>query len=645
MPSLAAEVIGSGLPDSAATLIEDSRGRLWVAPTRGGVGYLESDRFVRALNVPDGYVDSFAEDRSGDLWIAHRERGLLRRSDNAMQEVPWAELSRGAGLGREDTGYRLAADLQRGGLWLGFRFGGVAHFVDGDVRAAYSADDGLGEGQVRHVRVDDDGVVWAATEGGLSRIDGGRIATVRSRNGLPCDTVDWMIQDDAGDMWLYMACGLVRIARDELDAWFQADEVERAPLRVTVFGNWDGVRNEAAIGSFTPHVAKSQDGRLWLATNSGVSVVDPSNLPHNALPPPVQIEQIVADRTPYDSVAGPVQLPPLVRDLRIDYTALSLVAPEKMLFRYRLEPYEEAWQDVGGRRQAFYNDLPPGDYRFQVIASNNDGVWNEQGASVEFAIAPTFYQTRWFALFCVAAAAGVLGLLYVLRVKQIEARMASRLDERLAERERIARDLHDTFLQSVQGLILKFQAVMSRMPEDAPRRMLEQALERADQVLAEGRDRVYELRGSIEAQDLPQAFSAVAAELTPIVPTEFRVTIEGTPRALHPVVREEAYRIGAEALRNAFRHAEARHIDLEIEYSRHALSLRILDDGRGFDVAMLQAEAPGKHFGLTGLRERAQKIRSQLEVSSRPGAGTDVRLRVPAAVAYAPDRRAKHSDR
>ena len=647
-PPAAREVVGSGLPESAATLIEDARGRLWIAATRGGVGYLDNGRFARAPNVAEGIVDSLAADTSGDLWIAHREQGLLRLSDGEVQAIAWAEISRDAGLGREDSAFRLAVDPERGGLWLGFRFGGLAYFADGKARAAYTAVDGLGEGQVRQVRVDDEGVVWAATEGGLSRLDGGRIATLSGRHGLPCDTVDWMIEDDAGDVWLYMACGLVRIAQAELDAWFRSDASARGSIRATVFGTSDGVRNEAAIGSFTPHVAKSSDGRLWLASNSGVGVVDPSNLPHNALPPPVHVEQIVADREAYDaaSTAAPVRLPPLVRDLRIDYTALSIVAPEKVQFRYRLEGYDVDWVDAGTRRQAFYNDLRPGDYRFRVVASNNDGVWNEEGASIDFAIARTFYQTRWFAVLCIAAAAVVLSLLYVLRARQIEARVAMRLDERLAERERIARDLHDTFLQSVQGLMLKFQAVMARMPEDAPSRaLLEQALDRADQVLAEGRDRVYELRSAAEAQELPQALTAVAADLTPNVPTEFRITVEGAPRALHPVVREEAFLIGAEALRNAFRHAAARHIDLEIEYSRKGLSLRVVDDGRGFDVTALSQNAPSKHFGLTGLRERARKIRSQLEVSSLEGTGTEVRLRVPAAVAFATDRRTQDRTR
>jgi len=288
----------------------------------------------------------------------------------------------------------LAVDPRRGGLWLGFRFGsGIAYFADGEIRATYSSADGLADGQVRFVRVDDAGVVWVAAEGGLSRLADGRIETLSSRDGLPCDTVDWMLDDEADDVWLYTACGLARIARTDLDAWASSDPEERSPLRVKRFDNSDGIRSSANIGSFTPHAAKALDGRLWFATENGVGVLDPGNLPHNELPPPVRIEQLVANREPYDVAAAeePIRLPPLVRDLRIDYAALSLIAPEKMQFRYRLDGQDEGWQDVGTRRQAFYTDLPPGDYRFRVIASNNDGVWNEDGASIEFMIGSQRY--------------------------------------------------------------------------------------------------------------------------------------------------------------------------------------------------------------------------------------------------------------
>jgi signal transduction histidine kinase len=280
---------------------------------------------------------------------------------------------------------------------------------------------------------------------------------------------------------------------------------------------------------------------------------------------------------------------------------------------------------------------------FQVIAGNNDGVWNQSGASLGFSITPAFYQTRWFGALCSTAGVGVLWLLYLIRVRQIEMRIRMRLEERVIERERIARDLHDTLLQSVQGLILRFQAVLARMPEggERPIQMMERALERADQVLAEGRDRVYDLRKSTHASnDLPQALQAFAQDLAQSADnTQFRVTVEGTPRKLHPVVREETYRIGAEALTNAVRHAVATHVDTEISYSRKSVTLRVVDNGRGFDAAMLNDGAPRGHFGLTGMRERARRIHARFEVSTRPGSGSAVEVRVPASIAYRVARR------
>src|SRR6185369_15787809 len=236
-------------------------------------------------------------------------------------------------------------------------------------------------------------------------------------------------------------------------------------------------------------------------------VVDPRHLPFNKLPPPVHIEQITADRKTYDA-SGNLRLPPLIRDLQIDYTALSLVAPEKIQFRYMLEGHDKDWQDVGNRRQAFYNDLPPGTYRFRVMACNNSGVWNEAGAFLDFTIAPAYYQTTWFRVLLAIAFLMLLGVIYQLRLRQVAGQVRARMEERLEERERIARDLHDTLLQSVQGLILKFHAVAKQIPRDEPAHdALDKTLDDADEVLAEGRDRLRNLRAtSIPFGGLPAAF-------------------------------------------------------------------------------------------------------------------------------------------
>ena len=258
----------------------------------------------------------------------------------------------------------------------------------------------VGRGRcVNGLQPDPDGALWAATEGGLSRIKNGRVATLTSKNGLPCDAAHWVMEDDDHSFWLYMACGLVRIARPELDAW--AADPKRT-IQSTVFDTSDGVRSHAIYSGYNPRVAKSADGKIWFLPFDGVSVIDPRHLPVNKIPPPVHIEQITADRKIYE-ISARLRLPPLVRDLEIDYTALSLVAPEKVLFRYKLEGRDRDWNDVGTRRQAFYNNLAPGNYRFRVVACNNSGVWNQAGDTLDFSIAPAYYQTAWFRLACVAA--------------------------------------------------------------------------------------------------------------------------------------------------------------------------------------------------------------------------------------------------
>jgi hypothetical protein len=297
--------------------------------TRDGVGYLENDRLVSVTGIPGGIVHGIAEDTAGDLWIANQDHGLFRLvGDKVVERVPWTS------TGHQDLARALAADPLQGGVWLGFYQGGVVHFRDGQVRASYSSIDGLGEGSVNRFRFDPDGTVWAATDGGLSRLKNGRIATLTSKNGLPCDAVHWVIRDNDQSFWLNMPCGLVRIARSELDAWsagVDKDKDAKPTIHATVFDSSDGVRSRGHAGLYSPPVTRSSDGKLWFTPFDGVSVVDPRHLPFNKLPPPVHIERIAADRKTYDAASGAsgkLRLPPLSRDLEIDYTALSLVAPE-----------------------------------------------------------------------------------------------------------------------------------------------------------------------------------------------------------------------------------------------------------------------------------------------------------------------------
>ena len=541
-------------------MYQDRRGRVWLG-TAAGLGYFADARFVRLAGAPAGFVDAITEDTEGNVWIANREAGLLRISfDDAVEQFGWAALTRGF----PNWVWRVASDPVQGGVWLAYHAGRVAYFRDREVQASYSRAEGLGSGAVHDIRVSADGTVWVGTDGGLSRIRAGRVATLGTANGLPCDSVDSTIEDADGGTWLYTPCGVVRVPPAEMRGWTDAiDRGDVAPqVRPIVLDSRDGApRAVASSLTMMPHMAIGADGRIWLAAQDGIAVIDSVRLPHNALSPPVHIEQFVADRRTYDATSV-VRLPPLVRDLQIDYTALSLVAPEKNNFRIMLEGRDAEWQDVGARRQAFYTDLRPAAYRFRVMASNNSGVWNEVGATLEFSIAPAYYQTRWFQALVVASSLGLVWAGYRARVRQVARQYQRRLDERVNERTRIARELHDTLLQSFHGLLLRFQTALYLLP-DRPaeaKGQLAGAIDHAAKAITEGRDAVQGLRSStLEKNDLAMAISALGASSRPTARPRpaFHVAVEGETRDLHPIVRDEIYKIAAEALRNAFRHAHA----------------------------------------------------------------------------------------
>jgi signal transduction histidine kinase/ligand-binding sensor domain-containing protein len=629
----------SGLPDDLVqSLYQDDRGRVW-AFTGRGLAYFRDDRFVAVHGVPSTEVYSITGDKAGNLWLSGN-RGLSHLLDGHLVEhFPWSALRR-----REQAKVLVAA---QGGLWLSFwSDGGVEYFKDGQVRASYTAADGLGKGHVPGLLLESDGALWASTEeGGLSRIKDGHIATITTRNGLPCNTIHWSIEDNDRSLWLYAACGLVRIARAELDAWI-ADPARRIEMKV-----WDAadgvILHSVAPSSFGPPFAKSIDGKLWLLIGEGIEVVDPGHLAFNTLPPPVHIEQIIADHKIYwqnlpDAAAASVRLPARTRDLQIDYTALSLTAPEKVHFKYKLEGQDSDWREVINDREVQYSNLPPGSYRFRVIACNNSGVWNEQGDMLEFSVAPAYYQTDWFRAVCAVLVLALVWAIYQIRVRQLRHDFALTLEARVQERTSVARDLHDTLLQSFHGLMLRFALVSQLLPERPveAKEQLDGTIDRAAKAIAEGRDAVQGLRTStVETNDLARAVNSLGEELAANPANQaapvFRVTVEGEPRDLHPILRDEIYRIAAEALRNAFIHAAARQVEVEIRYDNQQFRLRVRDDGKGVDPGVLSAHGREGHFGLPGMQERGKLIGGKLVIWSEAGAGTEVELCIPAAAAYA----------
>jgi signal transduction histidine kinase/ligand-binding sensor domain-containing protein len=622
------ELNDSGLP--AESLFEDYRGRIWVG-TQGGVAFLESERFVPVVAVPNGVVFGFAGDSAGNVWMSHQEGLFHLLGARVVERIPWSR------LGRAEPASALLHDAVQGVLWLGFRDGGVAYFKDGQIRASYTGAQGLGAGMVRGLYLDGKDTLWASTDGGLSGIKDGRILTLTSRSGLPCDTVHWMTEDDAHSVWLYLTCGLVRIVSSELDAWASHP---KQIIRTTVFGSSEGVTNHQFTGGYNAVIAKSADGKLWFLRGGGVSVVDPRHLPVNKLPPPVHIEQVIADSKTYDATKG-LRLPPHVRNLAIDYTALSLVAPEKVRFRFKLDGMDRDWREVVNDRQVQYSNVGPGTYWFRVKACNNSGVWNEEGATLEFMIAPAWYQTNWFRAACVAAFLAMIWGIYELRVRQLAAQFNMRLEERVAERTRVARDLHDTLLQSFQALLPSLQAginMLAARPADA-RKVLEDTADHASQAIAEGRDAVQGLRMStVEKNDLAVAIRTVGEELASAASTQpspnFNVVVEGASRNLHPILRDEVYRLAVEALRNAFRHAAAQNVEVEIRYDEKYFRLRIRDDGKGIPSDVLSGDGREGHYGLPGMRERAKLVGGKLAIWTELDGGTEIELNIPGARAY-----------
>jgi len=614
-----------GLPKKTelGNTFEDSRGRLWFG-VRSAVMWLEDGHVHQVPGLkpsPTGFtVRATAEDADGTILVGTTDPqlALVRIGNGRVLER----------FTMQQFGQQVSAMTGNpaGGVWVSrARLAGLVLARGGKFETV--AKDF--PSNARNMFVDSDGV-WGFTAWGASLFRNGSANILSKNNGLPCNPSMGGLKDDSGDLWLKGACGMMRISSSELALWIK-DPTRQVQFRF--FDAFDGVQAGSTVFAST---AKTSDGRLWFALEQGgIQVVDPKHLEDNFIPPPVAVLGLVADHRTYTSTPE-TRLPARTRDLEIDYTAYSFIVPEKMRFRYRLGGNDATWQDVGNRRQAFFSNLKPGRYRFEVSGSNNDGVWNEQGAALSFSIAPAYYQTTAFRVLCIALASGALYLFYLLRLRQATQRVRAGMEARLGERERIARDLHDTLLQSVQGLILKFHAIAKRIPTSEPARQeIEKALDHADQVLVEGRDRVRNLRSSpIGFGELPRAFQQVVEEAAPHRSSTFKTVVEGTVLELHPIIREETYSIGREALINALTHSKAHNIEVEITYDARAFRLRVRDDGHGIDPDILEKGGRADHWGMQGMRERADRIGAKLDFWSRPGSGTEVELTVPAGRAY-----------
>ncbi|QHN03613.1 hypothetical protein FTO74_09720 [Granulicella sp. WH15] len=620
----------NGLPGNGVTsLLEEHPGSLWLG-IDNGLWVYERGAFKpikRSDGTPVGTVFAMAKDVDGSIWVE------LLGAPAKLLHIRNREIQEESVVSQQIFVSAPVAD-PLGGVWFALRGGQLAHYRTGKTEIVHPTELPNSR-EWNHFILDARGWLIGTTSKGLAGLWNGRIQELTELNGLPCSRLYNLIEDDKGALWIYAECGLIEISHEKMQQW---RDHPRTKVGVHVFDAFDGAQPGAS--PFSPSVARSPDGRLWFANYIALQMINPAHLERNTVQPPVHIEEVIADRKSYAPYQG-LRLPSLMRALEIDYTALSFVTPKKILFRYKLEGHDSDWQEPGVRRQALYNDLPPGHYRFHVIACNNDGVWNETGDTLSFSIAPAFYQTMCFRVLCGVVAIGLLRLFYLLRLKQVTSQIRQRLGARLEERERIARELHDTLLQGFQGLLLRFQAAMNALPESEPaHQILAKALDRADEVLLEGRQSVRNLRAEGTCgSELTEVITHCAQELTQDHPPLFDLSVMGTPQVLDTVVFDEVSRIAREALINAFQHAQATKIEVDLTYSNIQLYLRIRDDGKGIDPQVLTKGREG-HWGLSGMRERAHKIGSVLNIWSNPGIGTEIELKLPARVAYRNSERA-----
>jgi signal transduction histidine kinase/ligand-binding sensor domain-containing protein len=562
-----------------------------------------------------------ALETGSDLWVMLSDKGVFRLRNDVWTSVPTTGLvlSNLATMRAEPSG----------AVWL-FPDIGPIERVMGDRTRAYQGAEGPNLGQIFAFAPDPAGALFGG-QFGVARFDGRSFHTITEHQAPWLTWVTGIVSDDVGGTWFNTLSGVYRVATRQLDEALRNSAVR---LDGQLFDGRDGLKTTATLDRIGNTAVRSPDGRLGFMTQETVAWIDPHHLNRNLVPPPVGVQSVTTRGRVLDLAAART-LAAGTSELQIDYTALSLQNPERVRFRYQLEGVDRGWVDAGARRQAFYTRLGPGHFRFHVIAANNDGVWNRTGATYQFAIPPTFIQSGWFLLLCAILAALLLWAAYAWRVRQVTAAIKSRLEERVAERERIARELHDTLLQGFQGLILRLHAVTHGLPRASAGRVeMESVLERADEILISGRDRVRQLRDQ-DHGDLTDALVAAAEAASDKSRAEFRLTVEGGSRALHSIITEEFAAIGREAIFNAFRHGGAKTIDAVVTFDRRALSMRIADDGVGIDPGVLAQGGRAGHFGLTGMRERAEKVRARFAISSRPGAGCEVTVVAPAHIAYA----------
>ncbi len=706
-PAIAERIAGAAHASGvdAAAILEDREGDIWIA-TENGLDRFRPNRFLKSGLPGGGMRYTLATDTGGRVWAADRDTGTLwrlvpdapplaergpwttvvangpdgallvggrrriqRRGSAAVEDIPlppgpdgkpreyelWGLLDDGKILwtAANETGligwrdgkwlprsaFNLPPKISQsapagpGGFWMATGDGKLAHYDDGKLTVRDLGPVGTASALFAGAEL----VVSGTGGTAVLQQDGLRLLHTREPGALR--NVSGMVVTDDGDRWLNGVAGLVHVRAAD---WRQALLDPGKDLRYELFNTLDGYPGRAAFENRSRGIVSADGRNLWLTATGGVVRLDLAQLRRNRVAPRAVILGVTADGLSWPA-SGRIELPAGTDHFRIQYTAPALRLPERVRFEYRLDGVDNTWLDAGTRRATSYTNIGPGDYVFRVRAVNEDGVPGDAVATVPLHVAPTVVQTLWFRLAC-AAALALLGVaLYRYRMRYVTRRLTERLQVRTAERERIARTLHDSFLQTVQGLVLRVDAVAATLPPDAgARKQLENVLDDASHAIGEGRDLLQELRAG-DAHVLEDVLADAVARLRQTHGAlAVDVHVEGERRPLLAPVADEIAEIAREALRNAFTHAHAARIRVTLVHARRTLTLCVADDGRGLPEPVRRdgagIAAYRGHWGIVGMRERAAHIGARLDIASGPRQGTTVTLVVPGAHAYGGDR-------
>jgi ligand-binding sensor domain-containing protein/signal transduction histidine kinase len=642
-------------------LYVDDAGRTWFAPSEGGLYWFKGSQVQRITQ--DGLADDVVYSLSGsgsELWVGRQRGGLtcLQYRGHTLTATTYTSVS-----GLAPTSIAVVHRCRDGTVWAGSVGGGVSKLSLGKL-TNYTIENGLASNSVNAIAETSDRGMWFAGPNGLTRFLDNRWRTFTSADGLPPGDINCLFNDSHGVLWIGTDRGLAYIDSGRLtipqgmpqslmtpvlgiagdrDGWLwitTANRVFRAQcsalrlgrgleIGLREFGPDDGLSSDGGVRS----IVADDFGRIWLSLHRAISVVDPQRLSRASRPIDARILNVLADGKPLN-LSMPIGISAERQRITFEFAGLSLSAPERVRFRYQLVNYDAAWSAPGRIREADYTNLAPGPYRFRVAASNPDGVWSKNEASISFTVEPLFWQTWSFRILVALAVGLCLTGVYRFRVGQVTRQLNLRFAERLAERNHIAQELHDTLLQGFLGASMLLNVMADDLPKESnARRQLGRALTVMNRVIEEGRDTLRGLRTQEDSFGIDQAFSRVGEELAVDHNLDFRVIAEGEHRALHPVIRDEVYRIGREALVNAFRHSKANRVEIQLEYGSKSFCVQVRDDGCGIRSEVLHGGIEG-HWGLIGMRERAERIGARFKVLTRESGGTEVQLFVPNRIAF-----------